>query len=214
MFRGGAQRQLDFEIARQERILRRLREPRAVAACRRGGGRGRRSGDLTRVRQLGPTLLIAALTDLHQLSVVGASLRRIAGRFRGAAGAVHRAEAIRFLLQVGLELLQRVRRLVRLEEHLAEQFARRRDRSRCDRRLVGGVLERGRRGERAKALVLFALGPQHPGLRGLPLDVELRRPVGSFACTSFSCSAFSRSISGFARSGLPSAPRQARARNA
>ena len=54
-----------------------------------------------------------------------------------------REEAVRLLLHHRFELDQRFLRLAVLEQHVAEQLARRRDRARRDRRLVGQVFHVG-----------------------------------------------------------------------
>src|SRR5262252_6730558 len=91
------------------------------------------------------TAFVAAFADLRELTVVDARLRAIAGRLGSAAGTIDRPESIRLFLQASLEFFQRVRRLLRVEEHLAQELVRGRDRTRRDGRLLGRVFEGRRR---------------------------------------------------------------------
>src|SRR5262245_13764257 len=120
------------------------------------------------------TAFVATFADLRELAVVGARLRAIACRFGSATGTIDGPESIRLFLQASLELFQRVRRLLRVEQHLAQKLVRRRDRTGRDGRLLGRVFERRRRRQGAQRLVFLSLRPEQPPGRSLTLDVELR----------------------------------------
>src|SRR5439155_708811 len=81
------------------------------------------------VFQLRPPVLIAALADLEQLPVVGSRLRFVAGGFGGARRPVDGTEPVRLFFEAGLELFQRVRRLLCFKQHLAKQLVGRRQRA-------------------------------------------------------------------------------------
>src|SRR5438128_10725729 len=83
-------------------------------------GRRRGANVLPGMLEIRSRVPITAFADLHELTVIAARFRAIAGRFCRATRAIHRPESIRLLLQADLELFQRVCRLIRFEQHLAE----------------------------------------------------------------------------------------------
>src|SRR5690242_10900584 len=80
----------------------------------------------TRVRELG-ALCVAVLRKLDQLCVVVGGFCAFACGLRGTRGAGVASEAVGLAYMRGLVFLQRLRRLIELEEHIAEELARRED---------------------------------------------------------------------------------------
>src|ERR1022692_1084549 len=69
--------------------------------------------------------LVGVNTNLQQLSKMSLTRIAISAELRGTRSAIERAEAPRLLLQRRFELLQRLRWLIHLQQHLAQQLARR-----------------------------------------------------------------------------------------
>ena len=132
--------------------MRALRRPRS-GSCRRPQ-RWRRPSHSKR----GPSRLVAG------------HLRR----FRRAGGG---AEPVGLLLQRRFERDKGVGRVAVAEKHGAKELARRRERAWCYGAFLGFVLgvRCGRHG--LQRLGVAAFGVEHPSTCGLPLDVDLVRPI-------------------------------------
>src|ERR671931_185711 len=124
-----------------------------------------------RLAELGP-LGVGLLAERQERGVVGPCSGPITRELRRARGAVEPPEAVRLDAHRGLELPQRLGGLVRVEE-----LARRRERTRGHRVLLGRALAVGGGPEECERLVLLALGARHPGGRDLALDVDLLGPI-------------------------------------
>ena len=85
---------------------------------------------------------------------------------------------MRLLLQRRLVGGKRLLGHATLEQHRAIKLARRRQRPRRDRRLLGLVLGIGRRAHGLERVVVLALGVEQPSARSLPLDIDLLGPIG------------------------------------
>src|SRR5450432_2618177 len=142
--------------ARPQRVLPRLRQaiPRAWPPDRR-----RRSAlalrERPRARELRPGA-VGTLGELEQLARVGRGLDAVAGHLGGARRAAVVAEAIGLALLRRLVLGERRGRLLELDEHVAEQLARRHDAPRRDDVLLVAILEVGRGAHEAQRLVALA----------------------------------------------------------
>src|SRR5439155_16871537 len=113
----------------------------------------------------------------QELGVVGSRLGPIAREVRGPRRAGEPPETVRLDAHRRLEFLQRLARLARLQEHLGEELARRRERTRGHRVLLGRALAVGGGPEERERLVLLPLGARHPGGRNRVLDVDLLGPI-------------------------------------
>src|SRR5262245_60154458 len=95
-----------------------------------------------RLRELRASVALACQLEQPGVMDLGArALARARGRQRRAVSA---AEAVRIVERRSLELFQCQRGLVQLEQHLAEELARRRQMTWRDARLLGCVLAVGR----------------------------------------------------------------------
>src|SRR3989449_6756938 len=139
-------------------------------------GLGLLAEERLRLAELG-ALRVGLLAERQELGVVRPGLGLIAREARGSRGAVEPPEAVRLHAHRRLELPQRLGRLVRLEEHLGQKLARRRERPRGHGVLLGRALAVGGGPEENERLVLLPLGARHPGRRDRALDVDLLRPV-------------------------------------
>src|SRR3989442_14750654 len=117
-----------------------------------------------RLSELG-SLRVGLLTERQELGVVRSSPGPITHEARGPRGAVEPPEAVRLHAHRRLELPQRLGGLVRLEEHLGQKLARRRERPRGHGGLLGRALAVGGGPEENERLVLLPLGARHPGRR-------------------------------------------------
>jgi len=124
--------------------------------------------------------LVGLRADFHELLKVPSRLAAIAGELRGAAGAVQRPEAIRFLHQRRFVFFQRLARPVHREQQIAEQFACGRERTRRHRVLLGRVFAVGSGTHLGQRLAGAPVGHRGPRRGGAALDLHLFRPV-SFA---------------------------------
>ena len=79
----------------------------------------------------GSSRRVGALADLQQRRAMGAGFLAIAAQSGRLGGAVQRAESVRLLLQCRLEFFERLGRSVHLQQHLAEELARGRERARA-----------------------------------------------------------------------------------
>ena len=91
--------------------------------------------------------------------------------------AIQRTEPIRFLGECRLEFLQRLCRFLELQQHLAEQLARGRDRSRRDGALLRLVFGVGGRAHLGKRVGFSSLRQREPRQGPATLDVDLLGPV-------------------------------------
>src|SRR6185503_16050890 len=121
------------------------------------------SGGLSGFRQLRTAGLVAALRDLEKLSVVPSGRCPIAHERRGPRSTVHGPEAVRLLIQRGLELLARLRRLLQLQQHLSKKLPRGCERARGDSGLLGVVRERRDSAHFAEGVGAPALSEGEPG---------------------------------------------------
>ena len=85
---------------------------------------------------------------------------------------------MRLLLQRRLEGGERLLRHAVVEQHGAVELARRRQRPRRHRRLLGPVLGVGRGAHCGERVSGLALRIEEPRCRNLPFDVDLSGPVG------------------------------------
>src|SRR3989442_1709994 len=119
-----------------------------------------------RLAELG-ALGVGLLAERQELGVVRPGLGLIAREARGSRGAVEPPEAVRLHAHRRLELPQRLGGLVRVEEHLGQKLARRRDRPRRDRVLLGPALSVACGPQKGQRLVLLPFASPHPGRRHL-----------------------------------------------
>src|SRR5439155_23261093 len=90
------------------------------------------------VIQVRADLAFTAFANFHELLVVPACFRCETGQFRGVSRAVDRSKSIRLLLERRLVFFEGVGGTFGFEEHIAEKFVGRRERSRRDGGLLGG----------------------------------------------------------------------------
>src|SRR3954468_18785549 len=145
----------------------------ASPLSRGGSGAGDEFPGLLEFRAVGVRLP----GDLDQLAVIGRRLRAVTDRLGGPRAAVEAAEAVRLLLHRQLEGGERFFRFAGVEEHEAEQLARRRQRPRRDRGLVGEILRVGGRRQQRETFGLLPHRVCLPRLRDAPLDIDLFGPV-------------------------------------
>ena len=157
------------------------------------------AGGVPRLDQLRPPGDVTLRADLHQLLKILRAPWRVAGERRRRGGAVHRAEPVRLLLQRRLEFLERLGRLLQLEQHLGQQLARRRERSRRHRVLL-------RAHPRARRRRAWSRAPRRVCLRPAPGT----RPRPRAECPPVRPSRFPSPARG--RRGSSPAPRSTRAR--
>src|SRR5262249_32100024 len=115
-----------------------------------------------RARQL-RSLAVRLLTERGELSGVRPGFRAVTRELGGARGASQPPEAVRLDAHRGLELLERLRGLVGLEQHLGQELTGRGERPRGDRVLLRRALALGRRAQQGQRLIILAFGPRHPG---------------------------------------------------
>ncbi len=153
--------------------------------------------------------------DLQQLFVERDGTRALPGCLRRPRASVEAPETIRLLLDRRLEFDQRVGRPIGLQQHIAEELARRRERARRYGRLVGGVFGSGRRAQQLDATRPVAFRKGDPRDGDLALDVDLLRPIG--VRYRLQRVAKGGELIDVSRRGLevcPSVPHRARARSA
>src|SRR5262249_13494958 len=124
-----------------------------------------------RGRDLG-TKRIGIVGERNRGGIVLPRLGQIAGLLRRLRRAKRGAEAVLLLLRRRLVGGERILGHPAVEQHRAIKLARRRQRPRRDRRLLGLVLGVGRRAHGLERVVVLALGVEEPSARGLPLDID------------------------------------------
>src|SRR5947207_832471 len=129
------------------------------------------------VAQLGP-LAVGTIAERDQPRVERPRLGRVSRQLCRATRAEEAVEAVRLPRRRGLELDERLPRLLEIEQHLAQQLAGRHDGRRRDGMLLAGVLEIRRRAHQRERLVVLALRTCRPRRRCPLLDVHLLGPVG------------------------------------
>src|SRR5687768_11345941 len=143
---------------------------------------GWRSRRLRRLQKRAGSLQLRTLGfrrpgDVQQGLIQLPRLRAIAARLRRSRGAVGATESSRLLRHRRLECDERLASVARLEQHLAEQLARRRERSGGNGRLVGRVLTVRRRAQEGDAFVPPPFSEGDPRQRDASLNVHLLAPV-------------------------------------
>src|SRR5439155_14494796 len=125
------------------------------------------------LRDFGPRALAG---QLHQLREVAPGLRLVAALGRRLRSAVVGAEALGLAGLHGLELLQRVRRALELQQHVAQELARGQDAPGRDDVLLVAVLHVGGVAHEAERLVLLALRQRRPRRHAEPVHLDLVGP--------------------------------------
>jgi len=155
--------------------------PASIAHFRRGSPSGWfwlfAGKVLLRSDEIGPHG-IGAARKRDELFVVAPGLRPIAGPFGGLCGAREGAIAVRIVAQRHFEFFQRLRRLVGLEQQLAEQFPHRREAVFHRDVLAAAIFQVSGLAHSRNGLRFAAFGERDPSLGSLLLDGHLTRPIG------------------------------------
>ena len=115
--------------------------------------------------------------ECYEFLVIAPGLRSISGSFGGLRRARKRAIAIWVIAQRRLEFFQGLRRLIHIEQQLAEHFTDRREAIFHRDGLAASIFEVGGLAHRRNGIHLSSLGERQPSAGGLLLDGNLSRPI-------------------------------------
>src|SRR3984893_6345999 len=120
---------------------------------------------------------VAGAGQLNEMAEVELRLLLVAGLGGGLARTPIAAESLRIADLRRLVFDECVRRAAALQQHVAEQFARRDQPAGADRMLLALVLDIGGAAHRRQRRIALSLGEGVPGLDTEALHLDLGRPV-------------------------------------